>query len=154
MTSALRLIMQPSEKECKTSSVALVVRHQMLPMSSSSNFVKKKIVQHGPIMIAIDCKCLSLLIFEKKWPNYASGLKSAPNSDSFWVRRLFNVCVRVFCVSNATILFFYISAKIKMSFICKDDFFFLPKSAKSFVSRSQAHLAMRKCIGCSIGLNS
>ena len=40
--------------------------------------------QHGPITIAIDCNGLSLLIFEEKWPNYASGLKSAPNSDSFW----------------------------------------------------------------------
>ena len=48
-------------------------------------------------MIAIDCNGLSLLIFEEKWPNYASVPKSAPNSDSFWVRRLFNVCVRVFC---------------------------------------------------------
>ena len=35
---------------------------------------------------------------------YASGSKSAPNSDSFWVHRLFNVYVRVFCAPNATIL--------------------------------------------------
>ena len=48
------------------------------------------------------------------WP------KSAPSSDSFWVHRLFNVCVRVFCVPNAIILL----TKIKMSFIWKDDFFF------------------------------
>ena len=39
--------------------------------------------------------------------------------------------MRQFC------LFTYIPAKIKMSFIWKDDFFFLPKSASS-VSRSQA----------------
>ena len=45
----------------------------------------------------IDCNGLSLLIVEEKWPNYASGPKSAPNSDSFWVPWLFNVCVRVFC---------------------------------------------------------
>ena len=30
--------------------------------------------------------------FSKKKPNYASEPKFAPNSDSFWVRRLFNVC--------------------------------------------------------------
>ena len=54
--------------------------------------------------IAIDCNALSLLIIEAKWPNYASGSKSTPNSDSFWVRRLYNVCVRVFCAPNATIL--------------------------------------------------
>ena len=47
-----------------------------------------------------------------------------PNSESFWVHRLFYVCVRVFCAPNATILLVYITAKIKMSFICKDDFFF------------------------------
>ena len=61
------------------------------------NFCEQKFVQHGPIMIAIDCNGLSVLIFEKKWPNYASGPKSPPNSDLFWVRRLFNVCMRIFC---------------------------------------------------------
>ena len=81
------------------------------------NFCEQKFVQHGPITIAIDCNGLTLLIFEEKLPNYASGPKSAPNSDSFWVRRTFNVCVRIFCTPNATILFVYISAKMKMSFI-------------------------------------
>ena len=33
------------------------------------------------------------LSLEEKWPNYASGPKCAANSDSCWVRRLFNVCV-------------------------------------------------------------
>ena len=68
-------------------------------------------------MIAIDCNSLSLLILEEKWVNYAFGPKSAPNSDSFWVCRLFNECVRVFYAPNATILLAYIPAKIKMSFI-------------------------------------
>ena len=81
------------------------------------NFCEEKFVQHESITNATDCNGLSLLIFEKKWPNYASGPKSAPNSDSFWVRRLFNVCVRVFCAPNETILLVYIPAKIKMSFI-------------------------------------
>ena len=58
---------------------------------------EQKFVQHGPTTIAIDCNGPSMLIFEEKWPNYACGPKSAPNSDSFWVRRLFNVCVQVFC---------------------------------------------------------
>ena len=48
------------------------------------NFCEQKFVQHGPTMIAIDRNGLSLLIFEEKWPNYASGPKSAPTSDSFW----------------------------------------------------------------------
>ena len=61
----------------------------------------------------------STFSFSKK-----NGPKSALNSDSFCVRRLFNVCVRVFCASNATILLVYIAAKIKMSFIWKDDFLF------------------------------
>ena len=103
------------------------------------NFCKQKFVQHGPITIAINCNSLSLLTFEEKWHNYGSGPKSAPNSDTFWVRRLFTVCVPVFCAPNATILIVYIHAKIKMSFIWKVDFFF-PKSASS-VSRSQARLA-------------
>ena len=33
------------------------------------------------------------------------------------MHRLFNVCLRVFCAPNATILLVYIAAKIKMSFI-------------------------------------
>ena len=61
------------------------------------NFCGQKFVQHGPITIAIDCNGIFLLIFEEKWPNYVSGSKSAPNSDSFWVRQLFNVRVRIFC---------------------------------------------------------
>ena len=77
----------------------------------------------------------------------------------------FFIKIRIFCKSIAgnisqhcssvytttTILLVYIPAKIKMRFIWKDDFF-LPKSASS-VSRSQAHLAKRKCIGWSIGFN-
>ena len=81
------------------------------------NFCEQKFVQLGPITIAIDCNGLSLFIFEENWPNYASGPKSASNSDSFWVSRLFNVCERVFCAPNATIFLVCIPAKIKMSFI-------------------------------------
>ena len=121
----------------KTSSIALAVWHaassswnQMLPISFSSTFVNKNSFNMDPIPIAIDCNGLSLLIFEEKWPNYAPWPKSALNSDSF--------CVRVYCAANATILLVYILAKIKKSFISKDEFFFLPKSASS-VSQSQAH---------------
>ena len=110
------------------------------------NFCEQKFVQQGLIMIAIDCYSFSLLIFEEKWLDYVSGSKSASNNKSFWVHRLFNVCVGVFFAPNAIILFVYIPAKIKISFIWKDDFFFLPKSASS-VSRSQAHfLALFKRI--------
>ena len=126
--------MWPSKIRRKTSSVVSAVWHvapscwnQMLPISYSQFLWTKQIVQHGSIKIAIDCNGLSLLIFEEKWPNNASGPKSAPNSDSFWVRRLFNVGVWVFCAPNATILLVYIPAEIKMCFIWKDDFFFLPK---------------------------
>ena len=96
------------------------------------NFCEQKFVQHGPITIAIDCNNLSLLIFKEKWHNYASTPKSAPNSDSFWVRRVFNVCMRVFCALNAIILLVYTPAKIKMSCIWKDDYF--AKIAKSNVA--------------------
>ena len=87
-------------------------------------FCEQKFVQHGPITITIDCNGLSLLIFEEKWPNYASGPKSAPNCAPFSVCWLFNVCVRMFCAPYATILLVYIPAKIKTGFIWKDDFFF------------------------------
>ena len=99
------------------------------------HFCEQKFIQHGPITIAIYCNGHSLLIFEEKWLKYASGLKSARNSESFWVRRLFNVCVRVFCAPNATILFIYIPDKIKWA-SSEKMIFFLPKSSSS-VSRSQ-----------------
>ena len=92
--------------ECKTSSVASAVGH------AAPSF-----------KCVINCNGLSLLIFEEKWSNYASGPKSAPNSDSFWVRQLFNLSVRVFSAPNTTILLVYFSAKVKMPFIWKDDFF-------------------------------
>ena len=60
------------------------------------NFCEQKFIQHGPIAIAIACIGLSLLIFEEKCSDYASGPKSTPNSDLFRMRRLFNVCVRFF----------------------------------------------------------
>ena len=77
------------------------------------NFCEQKFVQHGLITIAIDCDGLSLLILEEKWLKYGSGPKSALNCDSFWVHRIFNVCVWVFCAPNATILLVYIPAKTK-----------------------------------------
>ena len=92
------------------------------------NLCEKKFVQHGPITIVIDCNGLFLINFrKKKCPNYAFGPKSAPNSDSFWVRRLFNVCLRVFYAPNATSLLVCIPAKIKIGFIWKDNFFFFAK---------------------------
>ena len=64
------------------------------------NFCEQKFVQYGPIMIAIDYNGHSLLIVQEKWFNYAFGPKSRPNSELVWVRRLFNVCVLVFCAQN------------------------------------------------------
>ena len=137
------LITRSSKIARKTSSLATVMWHVALScwsqmLSILFNFCEQKFIQHGPITIAIHCNGHYLLIFEEKWPNYGSGPKSATNSDPFWVRRLpFNVCVWVSCAPNATILLVYTPAKIKMSFIWKDDFF-LPKSACT-VNRSYAH---------------
>ena len=103
-TSALRLIMPSSKTENKTSSAASAV----WPVETKCC---QYTTQHGAITIVIDCNGLSLLIFEEKWLNYASGPKFTSNSDSF------------FCAPNATILLVYTPAKIKMSFISKDDFF-------------------------------
>ena len=58
---------------------------------------------------------------------------------AFWVHRLFNVCVRVFCARNATILLVYIPAKIIMSFIWKDDFFLECKSITGTLSEAKTH---------------
>ena len=123
--------MRSSKTGRKTSSLASTNVANILLF----NFCEQKFVQNGPITIAIDCNGFSMFIFEEKEPNYASGPKSAPKSDSCWVRRLFNVCVWDFCAPNATILLVYISAKIKTSFIWKDVFFF----CQNRQSRSQTH---------------
>ena len=83
------------------------------------NFCEQKFVQHGPITIVVDCNDLSLLMFEEKWPNYASGPKAAPNSDSFRMCRLFNVCVQVFCAPNATMPRSKWASSEKMIFVWK-----------------------------------
>ena len=126
--------MQSSKTGHKTSicSFSCVARSAVLLKPNVANILlfnlcEQKFVQHGPITITIDTIALSLLIFEVICPNYASGTKSSPNSEAFWVRRLFNVCVRVFCAPKAIILLVHIPAKIQMSFIWKDDFFFANK---------------------------
>ena len=87
-------------------------------------FCEQKLVQHGPLTIAIDCNGLSLVIFEEKCHNYASEQNSAPNRDSFWVpfqcMHAGFLCPK--CDNIAS--FLCIAAKIKISFIWKDDFFF------------------------------
>ena len=93
------------------------------------NFCEQKFVQHDPITIAIDCNGLSFLS-KKNGPIIPLDQNPQTNSDSFWVRRLFNACVRVFCDPNATILFVYIPAKIKMSFTWQDASFFFAKIGK------------------------
>ena len=67
-------------------SFGCVARSTVLLKPNAANislFNFLKFVQHVSITISIDCNGLSLLIFEAKWPNYASGSKSAPNSDFF-----------------------------------------------------------------------
>ena len=136
--------------ECDFGCVArsAVLLKQNVPNIILFNSCEQKFVRYGPITIAIDCNGLSLLIFKEKWHNYAPGPKSAANSYSFWVCRLFNVGVRVFRAPNKTTS----TSTSKWASSEKMNFFW-PKSS-SFVSRSQAHLAKRKCIGWSIGFNS
>lgn len=65
----------------------------------------------------------SQLVFEEKWPNYASRPKSESDSDSFWVHMLSNVCVRGF---SALMWQLYL-------FTYEDDgASLLPKSARHF----------------------
>ena len=85
------------------------------------NFCEQKFVPHGPITIAIDCNGLILAHFRRKMAQLCLCTKIRIKQ---WRRfGLFNVCMLVFCAPNAIILLVYIPAKIKMSFIWKDDFF-------------------------------
>ena len=64
-------------------------------------FVNKNSFKYSPITLAINCNGHSLLICEEKWLNYGSGSEYVLNTDSFWVCRLFNVCVWVFCAPKS-----------------------------------------------------
>ena len=106
------------------------------------NFCAQKFVQHDPITNVIDCNGLSLLIFEEKWLNYASEPKSTPNSDSFWVLRLFNVCMRVFSAPMRQFCMFTHPPRSKWA--SSEKMIFKPKSSVSqsvaiFPSVVQAH---------------
>ena len=79
------------------------------------------------ITIAIDCNGLSLVILEKKWPNYASGPKSALNSDLFLVHRLSIFACGFSVPQTQQFSLSTYPANIEMSFIWKDDFFFFAK---------------------------
>ena len=90
-------------------------------------FCEQKFIQHDPITIAIDCNGFSLLIFEEKFPNYASGPKSAPNSDSygFSVPQMRQVCL--------------FTCPPRSKWASSEKMIFFPKSASS-VNRSVAIL--------------
>ena len=121
--------MRSSKTGRKTSSTASAVWHVAnIILFNSFNMAR----QRSPLTVTA-----SPCLFSKKNCPIIPLDQNPHQTLTFWVQRLFNVCVRVFCASNATILLVYISAKIKMSFIWKDDFYFLPKSASS-VSRSVA----------------
>ena len=132
----------------KTSSVVLgcVARSAVLLKPNVANillfnFCEQKFVHHGPITIAIDCNGLSLHIFEEKWPNYASGPKSATNSELFWVRQFSMYAPNGFLCPKCN-NFACLHTRQDQNELHLKRWFFLPKSASS-VSRSQAHLAKR-----------
>ena len=100
------------------------------------NFCEQKLVQYGPITIAIDFNGLSFFIFQEKWPNYASGPTSASNSDSFWGASAFQ-CMRAAFLCPKGYNFACLHTRQDQN---KLHLIFLPKLASSG-RRSQAHLA-------------
>ena len=130
-TSALRLIMRSSNTERKTSIDTKCCQYPPL------QFLWTKFVQHGSITITIDCKGLSLLIFEEKWPNYASRPKSAPKRDSFLGTSAFQ-CIRAgFLCPKSNYFACLHTRQAQNELHLKRWFLFLPKLA-SYVSRSVA----------------
>ena len=95
-----------------------------LKWASSENmiffFAKIGIFYNRPITMAIDCNGLSLHIFEEKSANYASGPKSAPNSNSFWLRQLFNAQMRQLCLFTYTPKSKWFSSEKMISFFCQN----------------------------------
>ena len=103
----------------------------------SFKWLLRSFVQHDLITIAIDCNGLSLLIFEAKWPNYAYGPKSAPNSDLFWVPRI-SMYACGFSVPQMRQFCLFTNPPISKWASSENLFFFLPKSSSS-ISQSQAY---------------
>lgn len=74
--------------------------NQMLPMYSYSIFLNK-----NSFNLARLRNGHSFLILEEKLPNYASGLKSVPNSDSSWMHREY-MRARFLCINATTFVLF------------------------------------------------
>ena len=129
--------MRSSKTGRKTSSVASTVARSAVllkPIVANIlvfNFCEQKFVQHGRITIVIDCNDLFLLIFKENCS--ITALDQNPHSDSFWVRRIFNVCVRVFSAAYVIILLVYIATKIKDVFFSKIGIFC--KSICAYISQ-------------------
>ena len=80
---------------------------------------------------------LSLLIFDEKWLNYASGRKSAPNINSFWVPRVFQcIAVGFLCSKCDNFACLHNTRQNQNEVHLKRWFFFLPKSSSSVGSVS------------------
>ena len=93
------LVLSAAAFKCmRTGFLFLITFHQWLHEYCPLN--RQLSLAWWSITIAIDCNGLSFLIFEA------------------------NVCMRLFCAPNETILLVYIPANNKMSFIWKDEVFF------------------------------
>ena len=97
-----------------------VARNAALLQSNVANslllkFCEQKFVQHGSITITIDCNGLSLLIFEKNGTIMPMD-QNPHQTETCFGRVSFLMYTYVFS-EIARILFVYIPAKIKMSFI-------------------------------------
>ncbi|KYN42031.1 hypothetical protein ALC56_03595, partial [Trachymyrmex septentrionalis] len=77
---------------------------------------------HVTITNTIDGNRISRSILKEVRPNYSSNLKSAPNSDSWWMHGKLLDHLWIFSPPNSTVLFIHVPIKLKMRLIAEDDF--------------------------------
>ena len=88
------------------------------------NFCEQKFVQYGPITICINYYGLSLLFFEEKGLNYASGPKSTPKQWLVLGVLVFQCMSAGFLCPKCDNFACLHTRQDQMSFIWEDDFFF------------------------------
>ena len=95
-------------------------------------FWQWKFINHGSIVQSVHRNSRSSFIFKEIRSNDSFCPKTAPNSDTLRIERLFNIHFRVFRAPKATILLINVAYEVKMSLIAHNDFYVPPARKLTF----------------------
>lgn len=104
-------------------------------------FGLKQIDYHHSIVLAVDCECLTIVVFKEVRPN-DSGANAASHSNILWMHCYLVNLVWFGLVPYMAILLVNIAIHPQMRFVTKDDFW---KKLVSSSKCSEAQSANKRC---------